>query len=131
MTERVPTAHQHSVLVVDDEEAIRELLQSYLEGEGFRVCTAEDGPEALRLLAQPQVSVCTVVLDLALPGMSGFTVLEELQRSGTEAAVIVVSASTATLPEVLHAGAHAAVAKPFDLTELLAVVTRHCPQAPG
>ena len=130
MTERVPTAHQHSVLVVDDEEAIRELLQSYLEGEGFRVCTAEDGPEALRLLAQPQASVCTVVLDLALPGMSGFTVLEELQRSG-EAAVIVISASTATLSEVLHAGAHAAVAKPFDLAELLAVVTRHCPQAPG
>ena len=131
MMEPLPTVHQHSVLVVDDEEPIRELLQFYLEGQGFRVSTAQDGAEALRLLTQPRGAVCTVVLDLALPGISGFTVLEELQRSGTEAAVIAVSANTVTLPEALQAGAHAAVAKPFDLTVLPPVVRRYCPTAPS
>jgi two-component system, OmpR family, response regulator len=117
--------------VVDDEEPIRELLQSYLEDQGFRVSTAQDGSEALRLLTQPRGAVCTVVLDLALPGISGFTVLEEMQRSGAEAAVIAVSANSVTLPEALQAGAHAAVAKPFDLTVLPPVVRRHCPTAPS
>jgi DNA-binding response OmpR family regulator len=111
--------------------ASRELLQDYLEDQGFRVATAEDGAEALRRLAQPPGSVCTVVLDLTLPDVSGFTVLEEVRRSGTEAAVVAVSSNTVMLAEALQAGAQAAVAKPFDLTALPAAVRRYCPMVPG
>jgi DNA-binding response OmpR family regulator len=106
-------------------------LQDYLEDQGFRVATAEDGAEALRRLAQLQGSVCTVVLDLTLPDVSGFTVLEEVRRSETEAAVVAVSANTVTLAEALGAGVQAAVAKPFDLTVLPAAVRRYCPMVPG
>jgi two-component system, OmpR family, KDP operon response regulator KdpE len=131
VAERVSGAHTHCVLLVEDEPAIRELLSTYLTDEGLIVRNAVDGVEGLRLLTQPGPPVCVILLDLALPDMSGLTVLDHLRQSGTEAAVVALSAHDEALAAALDAGAQLAVAKPFDLTDLLAVVTRHCPQAPG
>jgi DNA-binding response OmpR family regulator len=72
-------ARRPRVLVVDDERAIVTLLRDFLEGEEFDVGTAGDGPEALRLLAREAVDC--VVLDIMMPGLSGFDVCRQIRAT--------------------------------------------------
>jgi DNA-binding response OmpR family regulator len=68
----------HTVLVVDDEEAIAEAVRARLESEGFAVLVAGDGPRAIQLHAEHRPDL--VVLDLMLPGMDGLEVCKAIQR---------------------------------------------------
>jgi DNA-binding response OmpR family regulator len=72
-------AAQPRVLVVDDEPAIVTLLRDFLEGEDFAVVTAEDGAGALAVMAHE--SVDCVVLDIMMPGLSGFDVCRQIRAS--------------------------------------------------
>lgn len=74
---------EHTILVVDDDEDICEALRGYLEDEGYRVLIAEDGRKALGLLEHERVDL--IILDLMMPSMSGFEMVEELQRRGNRA----------------------------------------------
>jgi DNA-binding response OmpR family regulator len=107
------------VLIVDDERALRELLEYGLEQAGFAVRSAADGSAALPLLQEWSPDV--IVLDVMLPGVDGFTLLPEIRRS-TTAPVIMLTARAETSEKVagLAAGADDYVAKPFDLEELVA-----------
>jgi CheY-like chemotaxis protein len=106
-----------SILLVDDDEDIRESLAYVLQAEGYRVELASNGQEALeRLHSGPAPSV--VVLDLMMPVMSGWQLLEELSALRSTVPVLVVSAAVPPRPE----GVAGCLGKPFDLDTLLAKV---------
>lgn len=108
-----------TVLVVDDEEYIRELVRTFLNEAGYKVIVASGGEEALELAKKeaPQV----IILDVKMPGMDGITTCRCLKAEERTCVipVIVATALRETLPEVLEAGANDFVTKPFHLTELL------------
>jgi len=112
-----------TVLVVDDEATIVEIVARYLERAGYETYQAADGPEALRLaeLHRPDL----VVLDLMLPGLDGIEVMRRLQeRPGPRTAVILLTARGEESDRLigLRRGADDYVVKPFSPAELVARV---------
>ena len=111
-----------TILVVDDEEPIRELLKFNLEKAGYRVILAKDGPEALTQvdLAHPDL----LVLDLMLPGMDGVEVCRRLRQSlaHRELPIVMLTAKAEEVDKVLglEMGADDYITKPFSPRELLA-----------
>lgn len=116
MTEPTTAA---TILVVDDEVAIRRLLRNTLERAGYAVVEARDGREALAEATGAQPAA--VLLDLGLPDRDGLGLIP-LLRAGDARAILVVSARDATQEKVaaLDLGAEDYVTKPFDTDELLA-----------
>ena len=123
------TTHRGTVLVVDDEPDLSWVLRFNLEVEGYRTFAAADGRTALHLLREQHPEV--MILDVMMPVMDGWSVLEELR--GAEGAdrprVVVVSARTS--PEdrqrATTLGVDAFIPKPFELDDLLEVVGGLCP----
>jgi two-component system response regulator MprA len=109
-----------SVLVVDDEPAIRESLERALKIEGHAVELAADGELALARLAEAPVDA--VVLDVAMPGIDGFEVCRRLRAAGDRVPVLMLTARDAVADRVdgLDAGADDYLVKPFALVELKA-----------
>jgi len=109
------------VLVVDDEEPIRELVCYTLEREGFRADAVGDGRSALRRMEEQPYDI--VVLDRMLPGLQGTDVLRQIRTAG-RTPVILVTAKIGETDRVegLEAGADDYVAKPFSPRELVARV---------
>jgi DNA-binding response OmpR family regulator len=107
------------VLVVDDEDALRKMLDYGLHQAGFSVRTVADGAEMLRTIADWMPEV--IVLDVMLPDVDGFTLLPSVRRL-TDAPIIMLSAKTETAQKVtgLARGADDYVGKPFELEELIA-----------
>ena len=86
----LPSTRGDRVLIVDDEDEVREMLGEYLEDNGYVVATARNGSEALDFLdAEPSVAV--VLLDVNMPGMGGLATLKELKRRKLEHRVIMIS----------------------------------------
>ena len=109
------------VLVVDDEEPLRNLVCQYLEREGFAVLTASDGVAALELARRHGPTV--VVLDLMLPGLDGLEVCRRL-RAFSDAYVIMLTAKAEEIDRIigLEVGADDYLTKPFSPRELVARV---------
>jgi two-component system response regulator PrrA len=109
-----------SVLVVDDDPAIREALDRALRLEGFGVSTRPDGPAALESVEEQVPDV--MVLDVMMPGISGVEVVRRLRADGHELPICVLSArdELADRVEGLRAGADDYLVKPFELEELVA-----------
>jgi CheY-like chemotaxis protein len=111
------------VLIVEDNDDLREDLAGFLREEGYLVVTAEDGDEALLLLrAGPPPSL--VVLDLMMPRMNGWELRAEMLADPalTRIPVVVVSGAMVQDPASLQAAA--CLRKPYQLDELLEVLTR-------
>ncbi len=110
------------ILVVDDEPHMLEVVSAYLAREGHAVSVATDGEAAL--VAVATVAPDVVILDVMLPGRSGFDVLRELRASGLGPAVIMVTARDDVIDRVtgLELGADDYVVKPFEPRELVARV---------
>lgn len=110
---------QKTILVVDDEQMIREAVASYLESKGFRVLTAQSGTQALSVFERETVSF--VILDLMLPDLSGEEVCARL-RMRSRVPVLMLTAKTAEedLLNGLRIGADDYLTKPFSLKELYA-----------
>lgn len=109
------------VLVVDDEEPIRDLVRSYLVRDGMEVFTAEDGLSALE--AVRQLSPDVVILDLMLPGIDGIEVCRQL-RAFSDAYVVMLTARDEEVDRIvgLSMGADDYLVKPFSPRELVARV---------
>jgi CheY-like chemotaxis protein len=124
---------KRKILVVDDEEVIRNNVRRLLELEGFAVICAAGGHEALEVAGSqlPDVVVC----DLVMPDMDGYAVLRGLRARPETAAIpfilLTASAGEGERDIALRAGAAYYVTKPFDLKELLAAVRRAVKQAKG
>ena len=121
--------HAHTILVVEDDPLIRDLLVEVLTEAGFRLETAEDGGEAIARLDRGVEGYGAVLLDLMLPRVSGIDVLAYARRVAPTTPVIALSASPRHLADALDAGAQVAVAKPFDVLDLIGLMTLHCPLA--
>ena len=107
--------------MVDDEEAIRELVGSYLRSEGFDVAEAVDGEDALAQIAQGAFEL--LVLDLRLPGISGLDVLREVRRTSAMYVIVLTARADETDKLIgLELGADDYVTKPFSPRELVARV---------
>ena len=119
----------NTILVVEDEPSLRELVADILREEGYQVEEARDGAQALDALARqgaPNDSVCAVVLDMMLPRVDGVSVLRQLQARGPRVPVVAMSASREHLAAAVTAGARGTVPKPFDIDDFLDVVNRSC-----
>jgi CheY-like chemotaxis protein len=112
------------VLLVDDDEDVRESIGDLPRGRGYAVMTAADGAEALAMLAGIE-RPCIVLLDLVMPGMDGWTFLANIQGNPTLATipVVIASAHAATHPPT---GALGLLRKPFELDDLFRIVSEHC-----
>jgi two-component system response regulator MprA len=110
-----------SVLVVDDEPAVRESLRRALELEGYRVELATDGDEAIERLARPE-QPDAVILDILMPRLDGLEVCRRLRSSGNTVPVLMLTAQAEVDSRVagLDAGADDYLPKPFALAELFA-----------
>lgn len=110
------------VLVVDDEPGVRTALRRGLTAEGMEVAVAADGHEALRLAGTGAFHV--VVLDIMLPGLSGYRVLERLRATGVDTPVLLLSAKDGEVDQAdgLDLGADGYLIKPFSFLVLVAQV---------
>ncbi len=108
-----------TILVVDDEDYVRKLLARVLDEAGYGVVTAASGREALDQLSQVNVSL--VLLDIVMPGLDGFQILE-LIREQSNIPVIMITGreDTTSLHHAITLGADDYVRKPFRTRELLA-----------
>ena len=111
----------YTILVCDDEKDIVSALNIYLSAEGYRVLTAYDGYQALRLLDREEVHL--ILLDVMMPGMDGITAMTRLRQSHN-LPVILLTAKSEDTDKVLglNMGADDYVTKPFNPVELLARV---------
>jgi two-component system alkaline phosphatase synthesis response regulator PhoP len=110
-----------TILVVDDEPRIVQLVRDYLEHGGFTVLTASDGPAALRTARTGRPDL--IVLDLGLPGLDGLDIARSLRRDG-EVPIIMLTARTEESDKLigLELGADDYLTKPFSPKELVARV---------
>lgn len=124
---------EHAILVVEDDDDVREITIELLESLGYAALPARHGKEALDQL-HAGLRPCVILLDLMMPVMDGWTFCEELQKDEALAVIPVVVASAASDQQPRNACLHAVgyFTKPIDLNELLAAVRRHClPSAPA
>lgn len=116
---------QNRVLVVDDDEAIRKLIAAILRRRSFHVDTVANGEEALRKLAEQPYNV--MLLDLMMPKVDGYTVIERLREQKIEVEIVVVTAAGASQVNAIdRSRVRAVISKPFDVSQLVDIVTRVC-----
>lgn len=111
-----------SILIVDDDQVMRDMLAVQLRQAGFSAVTVGSSDEALSMLATEEFSA--IVSDLQMPGRDGFEFLELVKRRGWDVPVILMTAfaSPATVRRARESGACACLAKPFSGSELLETV---------
>lgn len=110
-----------TVLIVDDEEDIRELVGIYLKNEGYNICKAVNGQEALQCLSDMQIDLA--ILDVMMADMDGIALCMEIRKK-SNIPIIMLSAKDQDMDKVigLSAGADDYLAKPFNPVELVARV---------
>lgn len=113
-----------NVLVVDDQEAIRDTLQTALDDEGFTVECASNGREALDILERWKP--CVILLDLMMPVMDGWAFCEEQRRSGDQTPVVLLSAAGGLNAQAEALCAAGFIPKPFDIDHVVSTIEAVC-----
>jgi DNA-binding NtrC family response regulator len=114
------------ILVVDDDRSIRRTLEKFLVGEGFEVSTAQDAPGAVAAIDATASELDLVLLDLGLPGGSGFDVLAAVAPRPRKPTVVVITArdDMQSTVKAIQLGAHEYIVKPVDIDRLRDVIRR-------
>lgn len=112
------------ILIVEDEEHLARGLKFNFEAEGYQVDAVGNGPDALNLLAAADPPVDIVILDLMLPGMSGYEICEAIRKDSLDLPILVLSARTLSEDKsrAFDLGVDQYVTKPFHLPEMLSRV---------
>lgn len=112
------------ILVVEDEQHLATGIKYNLDAEGYRVTTVGDGPSALKVIEDTPGGIDLVILDLMLPGMSGYAVCEALRAHDKQTPILILSARKLTQDRArgFDVGANQYLTKPFDLDEFLSRV---------
>ncbi len=112
------------ILIVDDEEGLREGLSRLLEDEGYAVLCAEDGEQAIEIVRQTRVDL--VLTDMRMPGMSGIDLLKKVRKIREEIGVIILTGygEIESYIEAMNFGAMEYVSKPFKVNELKFIVNK-------
>ncbi|MFN7874472.1 MAG: response regulator transcription factor [Pirellula sp.] len=115
---------KHHILVVEDEKHLGTIVKYNFEQEGYKVTLVDDGPTALSLVKGDPNAYDLVVLDLMLPGMSGYAVCEEIREQGISLPILILSARSLSEDRTrgFDCGANQYLTKPFDLDELFSRV---------
>ncbi len=124
MTGMNDTGHPLQALVVDDDQAIRQMLSAVLGKEGFQVATASDGLSAVEMFRAERPAV--VLMDIRMPGLSGLAALSAMRRIDRAPSIILMTAYAAveTAVQAIKDGAFDYIIKPFDIAELRLLVGR-------
>lgn len=114
------------ILVVDDDQTLRLVIQELLEDEAYEIDTAIDGLDALDQLDHQRNVYDVILLDLSMPRMDGLQVLQKIQQQGSSPlrSIIALSADEEALQQAVGSGIYNTLKKPFDLETLLALVVR-------
>lgn len=120
-------------LVVDDEDSLRRLLVLRFEQEGFSVSSADNGKDGLRIAEEEKPHV--IILDIIMPQMHGFEVIQKIrQNPALDKTVVVMTSAKSYKPDIDAArrlGADDYCIKPTDFDDLVDVVRRHMKQRAG
>jgi len=113
-----------TILVAEDEAAIREFIVINLKRSGYEILEAEDGAQALQLFQQNEDSIDVALLDIMMPEMDGIEVCKEIRKTNSSVGIIILTAKTEEMDKVtgLLVGADDYVTKPFSPAELMARV---------
>ncbi|NTU78308.1 MAG: response regulator [Chloroflexales bacterium] len=122
------TTRPATILVVDDDYGIREVLSEVLNDEGYQVVTAADGEEALRYLQCVSSLPCVILLDLMMPVMTGweFRLAQQQDPRLAPIPVVALSARTSITHATYEVAVDAFIQKPVDLERLLALLEGYC-----
>jgi DNA-binding NtrC family response regulator len=117
-------AKKGSVLVCDDEEIMRDVLETVLSGAGYKVDLAKTGEEAIEAYENKPYDV--VLMDVSMPGMGGLTALEEIIRMDEDAVILMITAFATfeTAVSAWEKGAKGCIRKPFKNEQILALVAK-------
>ena len=115
---------EKSVLLIDDDESMRRVMEYTLLQAGYRVLTASDGEEGVRLFRQARPPV--LITDIQMPGLSGYDVLRTVKEENADTLVIVVTAfgTVEKAVEAMKLGAYDCLTKPFKTEELKTIVEK-------
>ncbi len=116
--------NEAGILVVDDDAEIRSLVVEILRLEGYRVESAGDGAEALRVLERYSPSV--ILLDMRMPVLNGWQFADAMRKQGLQSKLVVMSAGRDTASWAAEIGADGVLTKPFALDDLLTTVATYC-----
>jgi nitrogen-specific signal transduction histidine kinase len=115
---------QESILIIEDDDAIREILKLILEAGGYHVATAEDGAEGLKLFREQPARFRVVITDFHMPGMSGLDVVRELRAMPVIPRIICLSGLASEMVDTPEAEGVECVGKPVSAEKLLGTVQR-------
>lgn len=110
-----------TVLVVEDEDSIRMLVQYSLESRGYRVLVAGDGAKALQLAEDYAHSIDILITDLLLPGLGGTQLAQKIHATRPSTKILLMSGNAEPLPEIEN-GSMQMLPKPFSQSQLLDTV---------
>src|SRR3989338_648269 len=115
---------KRKILVVDDEESLREFLEIMLKREGYEITTAADGDKAIKLMKKQSFDL--VLTDLQMPKVHGMEVLAQAKDMDPEIVVIVITAfgSTESAVEAMKLGAYDYITKPFKIDEIKLIIKK-------
>ncbi|MBU2552075.1 MAG: PAS domain S-box protein, partial [Proteobacteria bacterium] len=119
-----PRGGTETILLVDDEAPIRDFAQHVLQRFGYRVMTASNGMEALKIFTDRKDDIALVILDIGMPIMGGHQCLQELRQVDPEAKVLIASGYSLNghAKKAMESGALGFISKPYQLNDLLARV---------
>ncbi len=117
----LPRGGTETILLVDDEESIREFASAVLERFGYRVLTGASGEEALAVIGRAGGAIALIILDLGMPGMGGHKCLQEIRKDNPSAKVLIASgySMNGQVKKSLETGAAGYIGKPYQITTLL------------